>query len=180
MTTFTFDRLWTRLCGLDRASLLLLVGAVVFAIALVVLIRTRWGHSRSLEKCVLFSVLAHVLLTAYAATVKFVTYRPAPKEQFVRIALVDGPAGAEHGQLGGDRSRSQPATAQSRQIRRRFPTPRTARESKSMVQRGFQPAPHKRSRKPCRHAAGARPRSGNWRVKSPHPDGNWQRPRNDT
>ena len=101
MTTLDLHRLWTRFCSLDRASLLLLAGAVAFSIALVVLIRTRWGHSRSLEKCVLFSVLAHLLFTGYAATVQFVTYRSPPKEQFVRIALVDGPAGAEHGQLGG-------------------------------------------------------------------------------
>ena len=101
MTTFDIRTLWTRLCGLDRATLLLMAGAVVLAIALVVLIRTRWGHSRSLEKCVLFSVLAHLLLTGYAATVQFVTYRAPQKEQFVRIALVDGPAGAERGNLSG-------------------------------------------------------------------------------
>ncbi len=101
MTTLDLHRLWTRLCGLDRTTLLLLVGAALFAIALIVLIRTRWGHSHSLEKCVLFSILAHLLLTGYAATVQFVMYRPAAKEQFIRIALVDGPAGAERGQLGG-------------------------------------------------------------------------------
>ena len=101
MTTLDLHRLWTRFCSLDRASLLLLAGAVALTIALVVLIRTRWGHSRSLEKCLLFSVLAHLLFTGYAATVQFVTYSSPPKEQFVRIALVDGPVGAEHGQLGG-------------------------------------------------------------------------------
>ena len=105
------NHLWTRLCSLHWPMLLLLAGAVVFAIALIVLIRTRWGHSRSLEKCVLFSVLAHVLLTAYAATVEFTMYRPAPKEQFVRIALVDGPAGAEHGQLGGTDPAASPLPA---------------------------------------------------------------------
>ena len=101
MTTLDIHSLWTRFCSLDRATLLLLAGVVAFTIALVVLIRTRWGHSRSLEKCVLFSVLAHLLFTGYAATVHFVTYRSPPKEEFIRIALVDGPAGAEHGQLGG-------------------------------------------------------------------------------
>ncbi len=101
MTTVDLHHLWTRFCSLDRTTLLLLAGAVALAIALVVLIRTRWGHSRSLEKCVLFSILAHLLFTGYAATVQFVTYRSPPKEEFVRIALVDGPTGAEHGQLGG-------------------------------------------------------------------------------
>jgi hypothetical protein len=101
MTSLSISQLWTRLCGLDRASLLLLAGAIAFTIALIVLICTRWGHSRSLEKCILFSVLAHLLLTGYAATVRFVMYHPAPKEQYVRIALVDGPTGADRGQLVG-------------------------------------------------------------------------------
>jgi hypothetical protein len=110
MTSLNLSQLWTRLCGLDRTSLLLLAGAIAFTIALVVLIRTRWGHSRSLEKCVLFSVLAHLLLTGYAATVRFVMYHPVAKEQFVRIALVDGPTGADHGQIAGtDPAASLPA-----------------------------------------------------------------------
>ena len=95
------DRLWTFLCSLDRFMLLLLVGAIAFSITLIVLLWTRWGHSRSLEKCVLLSFLAHALLTGYAATVQISAYRPAPREQFVRIALVDGPPGAEHGQADG-------------------------------------------------------------------------------
>ncbi len=110
MTTLSFNQLWTRLCGLDRTSLLLLAGAIAFTIALIVLIRTRWGHSRSLEKCVLFSILAHLLLTGYAATVRFVMYQPVAKEQFVRVALVDGPTGADHGQIAGtDPAASLPA-----------------------------------------------------------------------
>ncbi len=95
------DRLWTSLCSLDRFMLFLLAGAIAFSITLVVLLWTRWGHSRSLEKCVLLSFLAHALLTGYAATVQIVSFRPAPREQFVRIALVDGPPGAQHGQADG-------------------------------------------------------------------------------
>ncbi len=88
------DRLWTFVSSLDRFMLLLLVGAIAFSITLIVFLWTRWGHSRSLEKCVLLSFLAHALLTGYAATVQITGYRPAPREQFVRIALVDGPPGA--------------------------------------------------------------------------------------
>ncbi len=93
--------IWTFLCSLDRFMLFWLVGAIVFSITLVVLLWTRWGHSRSLEKCVLLSFLAHALLTGYAATVQIASYRPAPREQFMRIALVDGPTGAERGQTRG-------------------------------------------------------------------------------
>jgi hypothetical protein len=101
MEALRIDRLWTCLCGLDRFMLFLLVGAIAFSITLVVLLWTRWGHSRSLEKCVLLSFLAHALLTGYAATVQIAGFRAAPREQFIRIALVDGPPGAQRGQAGG-------------------------------------------------------------------------------
>jgi hypothetical protein len=105
------DRLWTCLCGLDRFMLLLLAGAIAFSITLVVLLWTRWGHSRSLEKCVLLSFLAHALLTGYAATVQITSFRLTPREQVVRIALVDGPPGAEHGQSDGTDPSAGPAVA---------------------------------------------------------------------
>jgi len=89
----------------------LLVGAIAFSITLVVLLWTRWGHIRSLEKCVLLSFLAHALLTGYAATVQIASFHPAPREEFVRIALVDGPPGAEHGQTSGSDPTASPATA---------------------------------------------------------------------
>ena len=96
--------------------LFLLVGAIAFSITLVVFLWTRWGHSRSLEKCVLLSFLAHALLTGYAATVQIVSYRAAPREQFVRIALVDGPPGAEHGQADGTDPAASPAAERTRPL----------------------------------------------------------------
>ncbi|MEI8371445.1 MAG: hypothetical protein WCJ35_01290 [Planctomycetota bacterium] len=101
MGALGIDHLWPLLCSLDRFMLFLLVGAIAFSITLVVLLWTRWGHIHSLEKCVLLSFLAHALLTGYAATVQIASFCPAPREQFVRIALVDGPPGAEHGQTAG-------------------------------------------------------------------------------
>jgi len=101
MGAMGLDRFWTFVCGLDRFMLAVLVGAAAFSITLVALLWTRRSRSSSLEKCVLLSFLAHALLIGYAATVKIVSYRPAPREQFVRIAFVDGPPGAEHGQSDG-------------------------------------------------------------------------------
>ena len=57
--------------------------------------------------------LAHALLTGYAATVQIASYRSAPREQFVRIALVDGPPGAEHGQADGTDPAAGPAAAKN-------------------------------------------------------------------
>ena len=101
MGAMGIERLWTSLCSLDRFMVLVLVGATAFSITLVVLLWKRWGQSRSLEKCVLLSFLAHAILTGYAATVQIASFHPAPREQFVRIALVDGPPGAANGQADG-------------------------------------------------------------------------------
>ena len=60
----------------------------------------------------LLSFLAHALLTGYAATVQIASFRPAPREQFVRIALVDGPPGAEHGQADGNDPAAGPPACQ--------------------------------------------------------------------
>jgi hypothetical protein len=102
MSAFHFDRAWAYFCSLDRFMLVLLIGAAAFSIALIILLWTRWGRSRSLEKCITLSVLAHAILTGYAATVQIANFHPAPREPYIRIALVDGPAGAEHGSKNGD------------------------------------------------------------------------------
>ena len=113
MGALGINRLWNLLCSLDQFMLLLLVGASAFSITLIVLLWTRWGHSRSLEKCVLLSFLAHALLTGYAATVQITSFRSAQREQFVRVALVDGPPGAEHGQVDGTDPAASPAVAKN-------------------------------------------------------------------
>ena len=48
-------------------------GLALLTIGLLILMRTRWGRSRPLRKCVVLSLLAHLLLVGYAATVKIVT-----------------------------------------------------------------------------------------------------------
>ncbi len=94
-------RLWTYLSSMEWVMVLLAVGMVAFAITLVVLIYTRWGHNSPLQKCISLSLLAHVLLVGYAATVRMVGFDPPQREQYVRIALVDGPVGAAHGAPDG-------------------------------------------------------------------------------
>ena len=41
------------------------VGLVLLTVALLVLIRTRWGQSQPLSKCVVLSLVAHLLLAIY-------------------------------------------------------------------------------------------------------------------
>ena len=42
-------------------TLFLLLGSAVLAISLLILTWTRWGHARPITKCVILSVIAHVL-----------------------------------------------------------------------------------------------------------------------
>ena len=47
-------------------------GLVVLSVALVVMMRTRWGQSQPLGKCLGLSLLAHLLMAGYATTVHIV------------------------------------------------------------------------------------------------------------
>src|SRR3954452_10264062 len=47
-------------------------GSLVLSIALVVLMWTRWGHSRTLQKCAALSLLVHLMLAFLTMTVRIV------------------------------------------------------------------------------------------------------------
>src|SRR6185436_242706 len=47
-------------------------GSLVLSIALVVLMWTRWGHSRPLQKCAALSLLVHLMLAFLTMTVRIV------------------------------------------------------------------------------------------------------------
>ena len=151
------DHVWTYVCGLDRFMVVLLLGATSFSVTLVVLLWTRWGHSRSLEKCVLLSILAHALLTGYAATVQIANFRSPPREQFVHIALVDGPAGRRSASPALPTLQQAPNRKSLRRFQQ-FPPRRTDRRQRQVPRR---PTPHPRShrlQKPPRRSR----RNGQW------------------
>jgi hypothetical protein len=70
------------------------IGLVAFCITLVVLLFTRWGH-QPLRKCLLLSLLAHGLFAGYATTVQIFSFTPRPREEIVKISLVDGTMDAD-------------------------------------------------------------------------------------
>ena len=72
---------------------LLWLGLAAFTVALVVLIWTRWGQYRPLRKCLVLSVLAHLLLAGYATTVRIVAMVPGASGPNIQIAYVEGPGG---------------------------------------------------------------------------------------
>ena len=67
------------------------VGLVLLTVALLLLMRTRWGQSQPLGKCIVLSLLAHLLLGIYLTTVNIVTDRVgSPDGRGIQVALADG------------------------------------------------------------------------------------------
>jgi hypothetical protein len=74
------------------------VGLVVLTVALLVLVRTRWGQSQPLGKCVVLSLVAHLLLGIYTTTVNIVTATVgSPDGQGIQVALVDSTSASDGG-----------------------------------------------------------------------------------
>ncbi|MBN2216484.1 MAG: hypothetical protein JW719_03815 [Pirellulales bacterium] len=69
------------------------VGLAAVSITLLVLMRTRWGQSQPLRKCLVLSLLAHLLLAGYATTVQIWSSGPqAAGEPTMQVALTDAPS----------------------------------------------------------------------------------------
>jgi len=65
------------------------IGLAVLTVSLLVVMRTRWGQTQPLSKCVVLSIFAHILLLAYASGTRLVFDVPAAhQEQVIRLALV--------------------------------------------------------------------------------------------
>ena len=69
--------------------IILWCGLGVLSLALIILMMTRWGQAKPMSKCVVLSVLAHLLLAGYAYTTRFFSEIPAmPFRDEFRIAVV--------------------------------------------------------------------------------------------
>ncbi len=66
-------------------QLVLLIGSGFLAVGLLVLAVTRWGHSKPVYKCVILSVIAHILLIVYA----WGTHLIAPQQ--IEVAIESEP-----------------------------------------------------------------------------------------
>ncbi len=67
--------------ALHRASwawIGLWIGLAGLSVAILVLLRTQWGNSEPLKKCVVLSLLAHLLLGIYATTIEIVGHSRGP------------------------------------------------------------------------------------------------------
>jgi hypothetical protein len=61
-----------RLAAVPTLDWLLWIGSGALSIALVIVLRTRWGQSRPLQKCAVLSLLVHALLACLAMTIRVV------------------------------------------------------------------------------------------------------------
>ena len=64
-------------------------GLVALTLALLVLMRTRWGQSHPLRKCIVLSLVAHLLLGIYTTTVDIVAGGRGPNSSGpLRVAFI--------------------------------------------------------------------------------------------
>lgn len=76
----------------DPSTITLLIGGALLGVTFLVLQATRWGQSNPVTKCVILSVLAHLILVAYAYSTNLVTRIPlaAPNVAVpIRLAEAD-------------------------------------------------------------------------------------------
>ena len=89
MRAFPLDRLLEFFTSMELLVGLLWLGLAVLTVTLLILTRTHWGQSRPLRKCIVLSLLAHLLLAGYATTVQIVAAQPQADEPVIRVSFVD-------------------------------------------------------------------------------------------
>ena len=91
MNHIRLDRILEFLTSIELVVGILWAGLAVLTVSLIILMRTRWGQSKPLRKCIALSVLAHLLLAGYATTVRIVSSEVVPEEPYVNVSFVEGP-----------------------------------------------------------------------------------------
>lgn len=93
------DRILEILTSPELIVGLLWAGLAAFTVMVLLLMRTRWGQSQPLRKCLVLSILAHLLLMGYTTTVQIVASVPVSSESEMKVSFVEGaqrePAGAD-------------------------------------------------------------------------------------
>ena len=75
--------------GAGTLGVVIWIGVAAMLLALVVIVRTRWGQSQPLSKCVVLSVFAHLLLFLYAHGTRLLDGRPTlGSDTAIHVALL--------------------------------------------------------------------------------------------
>ena len=86
---FEFFHIIDWLTQIRTLLIILWSGLGVLSLALIILMMTRWGQAKPMSKCVVLSLLAHLLLAGYAYTTRFFSEIPTmPFRDELRIAVV--------------------------------------------------------------------------------------------
>ena len=101
MNSFRFHRIVEFFAGIDLAMGIVWLGLAAFTLGLLIIRYTRWGQSHQLEKCMVLSILAHLLLLGYFATMRIVN-PPQGGDSVCFIALEED-TDSEKGEPGGNR-----------------------------------------------------------------------------
>lgn len=117
MGAVRLDSLLDLFRGTSLMVAVLLLGLGFLICALLVLMYTRWGTLKPLRKCLVLSLLAHLLLAGYSTTVYVAPAIPFLREQVLRVSLADNsPGGSENvaAAATGQRPKASPSASDSR------------------------------------------------------------------
>ena len=81
--------LWVQITAPQNVAVAMWTGFGFLTIALVILVRTRWGQAKPMSKCIVLSVFAHLLLMGFAYTSRLLSEHPSlPAENTVRFKMI--------------------------------------------------------------------------------------------
>ncbi|MBX7166507.1 MAG: hypothetical protein K1X74_09180 [Pirellulales bacterium] len=90
MGSWRLDRLLEALTSQQFMMYLVWTGMAGLTIALLIMMRTQWGQSQPLRKCIFLSLLAHLLMGMYAATIGIATSAHGhPGESIMTVHAVE-------------------------------------------------------------------------------------------
>lgn len=87
MSTLRLDRLLDFLQSTEFILGMLWLGLAAITITLLLLMLTRWGQYQPLRKCLILSLLAHLLLGGYSTTIQIMVPAPPQKDQPIHVAI---------------------------------------------------------------------------------------------
>jgi hypothetical protein len=89
MNALHLNRLLEFFAGIHWVMAVFWLGLAVFTFGLAVLLYTRWGQYQPLRKCMALSILAHLILACYAATIQIIVPVPLPPEPVMQVMVCD-------------------------------------------------------------------------------------------
>lgn len=89
MRAFRLDQILDSITGAGALVALLWTGLAILTVTMLLLMQTRWGQARPLRKCIVLSLLAHLLLVGYATTVQIVSSQVSPEEEVMQVTFVN-------------------------------------------------------------------------------------------